>query len=205
MKKLLYNRGKQVLILFSSYTLTAISCITFYFLQNESQLTGGKVALAKAIWLGYTILVWFIIPTILILDARTPVIWKSIYQIFLSNMLLRAIIELLMIYTWLNWDTDYGIAHDVFSIVLLSTLALKNRAYIKDALFNTTLIIFILMFVVEIGFASYMASSIAGAGSSIYFVPDNDEHEKIIFITWIINLLITVYLYFFSRAWLHEK
>jgi hypothetical protein len=199
------NHKKQKLILHSSYAIIAVATIVFYFIQNTSQLSGGNIALAKTIWLAYAILFWFALPTILILDSRTPGVWKLIFQIFLANMLIRAIFELLMLYVWNNWSTDYGVSHDIFSIALLSALAVKNRKYLNNFLFSSTIAVFFLMFVAEIIFVSYMASNITGAGSSVFFVPDSNEHRQIIIVTWVVNILLTIYLYYFSRALIHEK
>ena len=205
MQKFFSNQKQQSLILFSSYAVTAIATSIFYFLQNNAQLLGGNIALAKVIWLAYTILIWFILPAILIAAPQTPNAWKSIYKIFLANMLFRAAFELLMIYVWLNWSTTYGIAHDVFSIALLSWLTLRNRDNLHEIFFSSITAVFLLMFVIEIIFVLYMTSTISEAGSSVYFVPDSSEHSQIIFFTWTVNFFITVYLYYFSRAWTHEK
>jgi len=183
----------------------ATSATIFYFLQNSSQLSGGNIALAKTFWLTYTILLWFVLPAILISDPRTPNTWKTIYRIFLTNMIVRAIVELLMIYAWFNWRIAYGLTHDILSIALLLILALKNKQSLHNTFYRSTLIVFLLMFIIEIIFVSYMSSNIPDAGSQIYFVPEGKEHSLIISITWVVNFLLTIYLYYFSRTWLNEK
>lgn len=204
MLKYTYNK-KQAQILFLSYGAISVVTAIFYFLQNTEHLTGGNIAFAKAVWLAYAILFWYVLPTVIIYDSRTPGVWRMIFKIFLANMLFRAVVELLLMYVWHNWSTDYGISHDIFSIVLLLVLAVKNHKSLHEPTFISVIVVLPMMFLVEIYFVEYMTENISEAGGNIFFVPDGSEHSYIIHVTWIVNILLTIYLYYFSRAVIYEK
>lgn len=192
----------RLLIVFSTIGLAAI---VFYFIQNTAQLAGGSIALPKLIWLAYAILFWFCLPLLFITDKRLTSKWKIFFIIFLINMLLRAVIELLMMYITSNWSPYYGIGHDVFTIFLLSTLLFINRDKIqRDILFGYTITI-LLMFVIEIGFVFYMLANVVGDDAVVYFVPDAGKHTSILSITWLVVVMLTGYIFVFTRRWLRGE
>jgi hypothetical protein len=177
----------------------------FYTVQNAGHLHGGGIALPKLIWLSYAILFWFCMPLLFILDKRIGVGWKTIYSVFLVNMLLRAVIELVMMYAYRNWSPYYGIAHDVFSMMLLVSLLLAYRNHVKADIFFGFFLTILLMFVVEIAFVLYMLANLIESGSAVYFVPDSDRHGFILKITWLVVFALTAYLFMFTRRWFRGR
>ena len=192
----------RVSIMFLSIVLAAVG---FYLLQNTGRITGGNIALPKLIWLAYAILFWFCLPFLFLLDKRITHRWQIVYRIFLINMLVRAVVELFMMYVTHNWSPYYGIAHDVFSILLLVTLVMRYQSSLpRDLLYGYALVL-LTMFVVEIGFVIYMVIEVQGNGAAVYFVPGDDRHTGILAITWLVVSMLTVYTVMFTRRWLRGE
>lgn len=112
--------------------VTGMAALLFYVVQNRGWLEGGNIALPKLLWLAYAILFWFCLPALIVLDTRTPAVWRRIYAIFLVNMLLRAALELFMMYVTNSWSPYYGIGHDLFTILLLFTMAAMYRKRVQS-------------------------------------------------------------------------
>ena len=181
------------------FSIIIVAATCFYFAQNAGRLEGGEIALPKLIWLSYAILFWFCLPALLIVDKRIKPGWRKIYVVFLVNMLIRAVIELLMMYVYRNWSPYYGIAHDVFSIALLGGLLLIYRNELKPDIFFGFALTVVFMFFVEIGFVLYMLANVVERGTTIYFVPDGDGHAGVLRITWLVVLILTAYIFMFKR------
>ena len=187
--------------LLSVVLLMGLAALLFYVLQNSGRLEGGNIALPKLLWLSYAILFWYCLPVLIVLDARTAAVWRRIYVIFLVNMLLRATIELFMMYVTSSWNPYYGIGHDLFTIILLFTLAIVYQKQVQRGLLLTNLYIVVAMFAIEVGFVWYMLLNVSGGEHAIYFVPGDQQHAAVLQITWLVNILLTIYLYAFSRRW----
>lgn len=187
--------------LLSVVLMTGMAALLFYVVQNSGRLEGGNIALSKLLWLAYAILFWFCLPTLIVLDTRTSAVWRRIYAIFLVNMLLRAAIELFMMYVTNSWSPYYGIGHDLFTILLLFTMAAAYRKQLQSGLFLNNLFTIVAMFAVEVGFVLYMLLKVSGGEHTVYFVPGDQQHAAVLQITWLVNILLTIYLYVFSRRW----
>jgi len=185
--------------------LTGMAALLFYGVQNSGRLAGGNIALPKLLWLAYAILFWFCLPALIVLDTRTSAVWRRIYAIFLVNMLLRATIELFMMYVTNSWSPYYGIGHDLFTILLLFTAAAVYRKRVQSGLFLINLFAIVAMFAIEVGFVLYMLLKVSGGEATVYFVPGDQRHAAVLQITWLVNILLTIYLYAFYRRWTHGE
>ena len=183
------------------FSLIGLMAVSFYLVQNNGLLSGGAIALPKIIWLAYAILCWFCLPLLFILDSRIDPVWKSVYRIFLINMLARAVVELFMMYVMNNWSPYYGIAHDIFSILLLAMLMIVYRHTLPRDIFFAYSLMLILMFLIEICFVIYMIVEVVGNDAIVYFVPGGDAHAGILNITWFVVALLTRYILMFTRRW----
>ena len=190
--------GSRLLLVLS---LMILAALVFYVLQNSGRIQGGGIALPKLLWLAYAILFWFCLPLLIVLDQRTTIVWRRIYAIFLINMLLRAVLELIMMYVTVNWSPYYGLGHDLFTIVLLFALVHFSRKHLLKGLLLSNLYIIIAMFAVEIGFVLYLLLRVSNGDQAIYFVPGDTRHAAILQLTWAIDLMLTAYLFVFSRRW----
>ena len=187
--------------LLSIVIVMGMAALVFYVLQNSGQLRGGNIALAKLLWLAYAIFFWFCLPALIVVDARTPPVWRRIYTVFLVNMLLRAALELFMMYVANSWSPYYGIGHDLFTILLIYTVVAVYRKQIQKDLFLINLFVLIAMFAIEVGFVLYMLLKVSGGEQPVYFVPGDGQHAAVLQITWLVNILLTVYLVAFYRRW----
>lgn len=185
-----------------AFSLIIVSAVVFYVFQNTGRLSGGNIALPKLIWLFYAIVFWFCLPALFIYDKRINSVWRKLYAIFFISMILRALIELFMMYISNNWSPYYGIGHDIFSIILICSLLLFNKNKIQRDIFLGYSITTLVMFVIEIYFVIYMLSNVVGTNDVIYFVPDEGKHTYILATTWLIDIILTYYLFLFMRRWL---
>lgn len=190
--------GSRLLLVLS---LMGLAALLFYLLQNSGRIQGGDIALPKLLWLAYAILFWFCLPLLIVLDQRTTIIWRRIYAIFLTNMLLRAVLELFMMYVTVSWSPYYGLGHDLFTVVLLLALVGACKKHLQKGLLLSNLYIIIAMFAIEIGFVLYMLLRVSDGEQAIYFVPGDPQHAAVLQVTWVVNLMLTGYLFVFSRRW----
>lgn len=172
----------------------------FYIAQNRGFLPGGNIALPKLFWLGTVILCWYILPLLLSFDKQFALV-RKVLIVFLLNMLLRAVIELVMMFYTHNWHPYYGIGHDIFSLILSLALASQSRS--TTALLANYLVIMAILFGIETGFAWYMLLSVHSNSGVVFYVPAGDSHQQILEITTAVVVLMTAYLIFFIRKWLY--
>lgn len=177
----------------------------FYFLQNAGHFSGGQIALPKLIWLAYAILFWFVLPALIVKDARVPRAWTRIYRVYLYNMMLRAAAELYMMYVSGNWSPRYGIAHDLFSIVLLLSLMHVYRHELKHDIFYLYACALVLMLATEIVFVFYLMSNVIKNGATVFFVPADERHVAVLSVTWFSIAVLTGFLLVFCRRWVNGE
>jgi hypothetical protein len=185
-------------------TLTASGAI-FYYFQNYHHGLGGSIALPKVIWLGYALWYWYFLPLLIGLDNRISTPWQRLYWVVWFNMILRAILELWMMYFSHNWHPYYGIGHDLFSTFLIFGLLLTEKAETnldKAVYFNFR--IMGVMFLIEAYFAYYMLRNVHSHTGAVYFVPSNPEHQGIMLITWLVIVALTTQQVIFAQKWLYE-
>ena len=174
--------------------------VSFYWTQNSGQLEGGGIALPKLIWLLYAIILWFLIPGIIANNKLIAPHWRTIFKVFLINMLLRGAIELYLMYVTVSWNPYYGIAHDVFSLFLIASLLLYFRKVIHADLYLGYASVVMTTLMIEIGFVFYMINNVQNSsGNSVYFVPNDPSHNLILSITWVVVALLTIYFFELGR------
>ena len=195
------SKQKLALAFGLSILLLASTAVFFYQIQNNQQLPGGGIALVKLFWLASVLFCWFIVPALLLLDQQLQAVHFGL-QLFLMNMLMRAVIELYMMYVSLNWHPYYGIAHDLFSIVLSAYLALVIK---NNRLIRPYFIIMAVLFIIETGFAWYMLHYVHHGHDPVYYVPDNADHSAILKMTGVVVASLFVYLLFFMRQWWYAR
>ena len=183
----------------------SLSACVFYYFQNHGSGLGGKIALPKLIWLAYALWFWYFLPLLIRFDLRVNLKLKRGYWLFWLNMLLRAIVELYMMYFSKNWHPHWGIAHNLFSALLI--LVLLRKIKVKNSLDGIVYFNFQVMgllFLIESYFAWYMLNHVRGE-SAVYFVPDRAQHAGIIILTWILISILTVQQLIFARQWLYKS
>lgn len=178
----------------------ALLACGFYIVQNKGLLPGGNIAVPKLFWLGMVILCWYILPLLFSLDAQFNEV-KTVLLIFLLNMFLRAVVELVMMFYTQNWHPHYGIGHDIFSLLL--SLGLASQVHGSSVLIRYYLMVMALLFTIESGFAWYMLHHVQQGSGAVYYVPAGDSHQFVLNMTTAVVWVMSTYLILFIRTWLY--
>jgi len=188
--------------------LLCATAIYFYFDQNASSRVGGPVSPQKLAWLAYAILLWFVLPAAIALDARAAQLLRQAFGVLFLLMLARGIVELWMLYVTLNWSPWYGITHDVLCAAVLTVYGL--RAFRTgawrgppNALLLAHLAVTAVAFAPEIYFAHYMTQNFNTVGeAAVYFVPDEERYRDVLRVTAAVVIAFSIYLPLFVWGWL---
>ncbi len=111
-----------------SLALVCVWAATFYRRQKQPQRLGGRISLAKLVWLVYAVFVWFILCPLLATAERVGQPLRVVLASFAVCMWSRGVIELYMLYVAKNWWPPLGIAHDLLSLLLVAGVCLTYRA-----------------------------------------------------------------------------
>ncbi|HYW18906.1 MAG TPA: hypothetical protein VE956_06235 [Nodularia sp. (in: cyanobacteria)] len=193
-------------LLYSLIVITlTISGTIFYNLQNSHHGLGGGIALPKVFWLGYALWFWYFLPLLIGIDSRISQKWRQLYWIAWWNMALRAVVELVMMYFAHNWHPYYGIAHDLFSAVLILGLIFTATTQTNiDQAVSWNFRIMGVMFLIEAYFAYYMLNNVHSDTGAVYFVPGKPAYQGIMVITWLVIIVLTVQQIILARKWLFD-
>lgn len=194
------------------HVLMAACGLGFYFLQNQLGVIGGKIALSKLLWLMFAISFWLVLPMFVLLSKDCPKFIGHVFRYLLFLMLARGLIELVMLYTLKNWSPLYGIAHDSLCMAGISyflVMAVRTKEIYRNSqapiLFAHGLVT-VLLFIPEIYFAMYMRNHFHTEGdSAVYFVPNLEEHNRVLTVTSYVDFFLTLYLPVFLWRWCDNK
>jgi hypothetical protein len=187
-----------------AFVALVVLAVVFYPLQNAGVMPGGQVAPVKVAWLAYAIMIWYLIPALLLCDARISATVRLAVAVLLVSMLSRGLVELYMMYVTMSWHPWMGIAHNLFTFsLMLLILAFSFRTMRKPYL--VYLAVATSMFIPESGFAWYMLTNASEPGSAVYFVPGDDQHQWIMNLTLACVIALSVYLIIFLRQWLYGQ
>lgn len=175
----------------------------FWWVQNRWQPVGGAMAFQKALWLANAIVLWMVLPVFIARDERIDAKVRRAFKALLILMMLRAVIELWMLYVSLNWSPWYGIAHDLLCIAVLVGLLVRFAAA-TNPLWRIHAAATATAFIPEIYFAWYMQKYFnTGGDAAVYFVPDEPAHALALNITSAAVVCFTAYIFAFLIRWLH--
>ncbi|RMH75273.1 MAG: hypothetical protein D6680_12215 [Cyanobacteria bacterium J007] len=209
---------------FTILLLLGGTAVYFYIYQNFMNGVGGGIALPKLLWLAYALWFWYFLPSLVICDRRLAPKSRQIYGIFLGNMIVRAIVELWMMYGPKNWHPYYGIAHDLFSAVLVFGLLIwwswsrseattsspgdrpdqGNSQQLTDTV-RLNFQVMGVMFLIESYFAWYMLQNVRSESGPVYFVPGSSDYADILILTWLVVLALTGQQIMFAWQWLGDR
>ena len=187
-----------------AFAALVVLAVVFYPLQNTGVMPGGQVAPVKVAWLAYAILIWYLLPVLLLCDARISATVRIAVSVLLVSMLSRGFVELYMMYVTTNWHPWMGIAHNLFTFSLMLLILLFSFRTM-DKPYLVYLVVATAMFIPESGFAWYMLMNASEARGAVYFVPGGAQHQWIMNLTWACVIALTVYLIFFLRQWLYGQ
>jgi len=174
-----FNRNSFLLL---SLLLLSLAAAMLYWFQHNDVLSGGAIAPSKLAWLLVVIMYWYVLPIYWLLGNGLNRQAKLALQVFLVSMILRAVVELTMMYLTQNWLHAYGIAHNLFSIALCTVIGLyllRLRTIISWYFVYSAV-----MFIVETYFAQYL-QSVSNADGNVFFLESVAEHSHILWLTQI--------------------
>lgn len=125
-------KPKRRLTLGGAIAILAAISVVFYYRQNFAGQIGGRMSLAKLLWLDYALIAWLILPFFLWWSPRLMPALRWIYGIHGINFAVRGVIELWMLYVTIAWFPPYGITHDLFTIALITALLWFRREELRS-------------------------------------------------------------------------
>lgn len=153
-----------------------LATLAFYGWQNGFAEQGGALSLPKAFWLGLTVCCWLVLPPLVFCAPHIGRRLRAAYLLFWLPMLARAVIELWLLYGRGGWQYVYGMAHDVFSLLLLAVLAGLCRRE-RPRVWVGHLWVMAAMFAAETYFARYISAFNHGRHSAeLWFIGWQPPH-----------------------------
>ncbi len=178
--------------------VTVLLAVNIHRRQNSKKAwTGGPISWPKALWLAFTVQHWFVVPIFFLLHPEFPEDLFAVYIFHLISWWIRGPLELVMIYKWLNWTPFYGIGHDIFHILGVTTLLLLACFSVgtpADGIsFLSVSYIFLILFTTSVeAYFAYLfltTRSHAEADENIYFASDD---PKWIFINRVTTFFVSI-------------
>ena len=159
--------------------------LSFGHLQNQGHLVGGDISLPKTLWLNLTILSFLVLPAVLWRDDRFDQGTRAVFGAIFASFLVRAVIELPIIYLTDWWRCSYGIAHDLITSAVVVALfgRVRARGGGRDGQAAGFLFLFVTLLFVEAAFARAFCS-VADPAAGIYFAGDEATFRAINRATW---------------------
>ncbi len=93
--------------------------IIYYRRQQNADKIGGPISQAKAFWLSYVLLNYFGLSVYVLMVLSPEMPGYRTVLVFTLLIYLRAIIQLLMMYGFLNWKPTYGIISNLLIAIVL--------------------------------------------------------------------------------------
>ncbi len=176
--------------------------------SSSNPWTGGVISWPKAFWLSYTIQSWFFLPFFYLIPAHVSGFLKLIIVFHLISWWTRGILELFMIYKWMNWSPRYGISHDIFHIIGLSSLFFYFREDISTVAFGSQgfvvlsyICLLFLTTTAEITFAILFLKlrTIQEQRENVYFASDD---PKWVFVNrYTLTIVAIAFTHLFFQSW----
>lgn len=175
-------------ILMMAFILIAL---IFKKIQSKNKM-GGNIALAKSLWLSYTILTWFTLPILFQFDDSLGQSFKRLMLIFTLSMWTRGVIELILLFKFKNWKPKYGISHNIFTIVLFSLSFFILFPITKFEVLFAGAIILGLMLETYYAFFFHKNLGVKTEGETpIWFANEDDKSFRVnLFVTTIGNMIL---------------
>lgn len=200
-------------LLVAALVVVALGLI-FLNRQNRKGGLGGRISRPKLMWLLYAVYFWFVVCPVLALDSAVPRPMRLILGVFAAGMWLRGLAEMVMLYVTKNWRPPYGVAHDVFSMVVVG-LGLVFYRDEWDALRGTLplwtfalLVVLLASLAIETYYAAAFFRAVEGrttGDDGLWFADEDDARfRRINRVTTVFNVplygFLLVYLFVVSRT-----
>ena len=174
---ILDSRRRPARRLLSGLIILSATAWMFYLIQNSAAGRGGNIAPVKALWLLTVIVFWYLLPLVWALDRTLSARARTTCWLFAGNMLLRAVVELWLMYGSQMWQHSYGIGHDIASILLCLALAFYLRR--GEVWLWVFFVYCAVLFAFETLFALYLRG-VTNADGRVFFLPSSETHTAIL-------------------------
>lgn len=104
--------------------LLLLAAAVVWFSRRQARANGARIGGAlsppKQVWLFLALGTWFVAAPLLALDPAVSRPWRALLGAFAGLMLIRAPLELLLLYWLRRWTPPMGIAHDLLCGVVVA-------------------------------------------------------------------------------------
>ena len=167
--------------LYFAMGLLLATSLVFMAYQNTSHAVGGHISLAKALWLDWTVTMFYLVPFFLWKNRAVGGPLRSLFGWLLLSFVLRGVAELVVIYATHDWRCLYGITHNAFTLGLAALLFI--RIPIPDRRFAGFLLIYVATLFCE-SINAWQFSLLANPAAGIYFAADTPHFAFVNRLTW---------------------
>jgi len=176
---------RQWLLVCAIAALSAASAL-FAWKQNHLGGVGGPISMAKTLWLNYMLIAMYIVPFFLWRESTLAPATRRVFGATFLSFAVRAPIELWIIFFTRAWRCGYGIAHDVFTILLIIFLRreISPAAAARDSAALRVATLLQITLAVEI-FMAREFSLLASPAQGIYFAADTPHFRLVNIGSWI--------------------
>ena len=161
----------------------AAATALFGWRQNKGGVVGGPISLPKILWLNLTLTVFFGLPFALWRETSLSPGMNALWGWLLLSFVLRAVIELYLIYVTISWKCLYGITHDLFSLALAVALRAGITPQPSDQKALAFLWVYAAVLLVEAGMAKAF-SRLADPKDGIYFASQEERFKRVNMASW---------------------
>lgn len=159
----------------------------FFYRQNYTDQLGGPISLVKLLWLDYALTAWVLVPLYFWRSEHVSPGLRSLFGWHLASFAARGLVELWMLYVTHSWIPPYGIAHNLFTMALI-TLRLRKLGVIagpEDAAARHWADTIRLGLVFEISFAWLFFRAVNWDTAHRWFASDDPAFAFINGLTWV--------------------
>ncbi len=161
---------RRQLSLAVTLALLGLAALVFQHRQNVGGGIGGPISLPKLLWLAYALAAWYVLPFFFWRSSLLSPALRRVYRLHLLSFVVRGVVEVWLIFVLVAWIPPYGIAHDVFDILLITAAlrAVPPAAFAAERAARHFLLSIRIALCCEIAFA-WLFHQAVDARTGIYF------------------------------------
>lgn len=170
-------------IIFLYFLISSLLGIGLFFRQNRGKRLGGTISGAKALWLYWTVSVWFFLLPLLLYFWHWPWGIKFPLLFLTCSMWIRGVVEIYMLFISKNWIPPYGIGHNLFTLMGMMLLFGLHFGPLRAA--SVISIIFVLTMMISLLVETFYAKSFydlvknkTKGEEGVWYAPANDPLFK---------------------------
>jgi hypothetical protein len=160
--------------------------LAFMLVQNSTHAVGGHISLPKALWLDWTLTIFYVVPFFLWRNEVLASAVRSLFGWLLLSFTLRGVAELVVIYATHAWRCIDGISHNALTLALAMGLVFLLPRNLAPA--DSRAVSFLPVYVVTLLFESLNAwqfSLLANPAKGVYFAADTPHFAFVNNLTWV--------------------